>query len=101
MQTFNKQQSNHNQLLRLTKEEQQEPGAVLTCFFENYHLKDLRELLWEWLLTALGTDNSTYAKGRQRSNLIFLYEKLESLTEAAYLLHQSQLAQKGKRKKKK
>lgn len=101
MQTFNKQSSNHNQLLRLTKEEQQEPGAVLTGFFECYHLKDIRELLWEWLLTALGTDNGTYAKGRQRSNLIFLYEQLESLTEAAYLMHQSQLAQKSKRKKKK
>lgn len=92
---------NHNQLLRLSKEQQQEPGAVFTCFFECYHLKDLRELLWDWLLTALGTDNSTYSKGRERSNLIFLYEQLELLTEAAYLIHQRQLPAKIKRKKKK
>ena len=100
MQACNKQKQIHNQLLRLTKEQQQEPGAVLTYFFECYHLKDLRELLWDWLLTALSSDNTTYAKGRERSNLIFLYEKLESLVEAAYLMHQHQPAKKGKRKKK-
>lgn len=100
MQACNKQKQIHNQLLRLTREQQQEPGAVLTYFFECYHLKDLRELLWDWLLTALSSDNVTYAKGRERSNLIFLYEKLESLVEAAYLMHQYQPPKKGKRKKK-
>lgn len=100
MQACNKQKQEHNQLIRLTKEQQQEPTAVLTYFFECYHLKDLRELLWDWLLTALGSDNGTYAKGRERSNLIFLYEKLELLAEAAYLMHQNQPVKKGKRKKK-
>lgn len=101
MRTCNKQKQNHNQLLRLTKEQQQEPAAVLSYFFECYHLKDLRELLWDWLLTALGSDNATYAQGRERSNLIFLYEKIEALAEAAYLLCQEQPAKKNKRKKKK
>lgn len=101
MQTCNKQKQNHNQLIRLTKEQQQEPAAVLSYFFECYHLKDLRELLWDWLLTALSSDNATYAQGRERSNLIFLYEKLESLAEAAFLMQQYPPAKKGKQKKKK
>jgi hypothetical protein len=100
MQASMKQKRKHNQLLRLTKEEQQQPAAVINYFFECYHLTDLRELLWDWLLTALGSDNGTYAKGRERSNLIFLYEKLESLAEATYLMHQDQPDKKGKRKKK-
>lgn len=100
MQASIKQKRQHNQVLRLTKEEQQQPAAVIAYFFECYHLKDLRELLWEWLLTALGSDNGTYGKGRERSNLIFLYEKLESLAEATYLLYQDQATKKDKRKKK-
>ncbi|WP_315818746.1 hypothetical protein [Paraflavitalea speifideaquila] len=99
MQTSNKQKQNCNQLFRLTKEQVQEPTAVLNYFFECYHLKDLRELLWDWLLTALGSDNGTYAKGRERSNLIFLYEKLESLAEAAYLLQQPPSKKHKSRKK--
>jgi hypothetical protein len=100
MQTSNKQKQNCNQLFRLTKEQAQEPATVLNYFFECYHLKDLRELLWDWLLTALSSDNGTYAKGRERSNLIFLFENLESLAEAAYLL-QKQPGKKYKAKKKK
>lgn len=101
METCSKPTQNPHQLLRLTREQQQDPLTVLACFFECYHLKDLRELLWDWLLTALSTDNATYAKGRDRSNLIFLYEKIELLTEAAWIIYQQPSAKKHKRKRKK
>jgi hypothetical protein len=89
----------HAEVLRLSKEEQRQPLDVLTCFFDCYHLKDFRELLWDWLLAALGTDSGIYDKGRERSNLIFLYQKLEALVEAAYLLRLEQTTEKKKRKK--
>ena len=85
----------------LSKEEQQDPIAVLHVFFDCYHVKDLHEVLWDWLLAALSTDSGIYDRGRERSNLIFLYQKLETLVEAAYLLHFKQKKTKVARRKKK
>ncbi|MDF2191388.1 hypothetical protein [Paraflavitalea sp. CAU 1676] len=76
-----------SQLRRLSEEEQKDPQGVITEFFMNYHLKDLREVLWEWLCSGLCHDGSWFQDGLDRSNLIFLYENLEKLAEAAYLLH--------------
>lgn len=98
----NKPKLNEQLLLRLTDAQQAHPASVFVHFFECYHLKDVRELLWDWLLTALGSDNGVYAKGRDRSNLIFLYEKLETMAEAAWVLHKQQPPspkRKGKKKK--
>jgi hypothetical protein len=98
MQKTQKQQA---QLLRLSEEEQKAPQDVLKVFFDCYHLKDLHEVLWDWLLAALSTDSGIYDRGRERSNLIFLYQKLETLVEAAYLLNFKKPEKKAKRKKKK
>ena len=96
-----KTQNQQAQLLRLSEEEQKAPQDVLKVFFDCYHLKDLHEVLWDWLLAALSTDSGIYDRGRERSNLIFLYQKLETLVEAAYLLNFKQPEKKAKRKKKK
>jgi len=90
-----------DQLLRLSEDERRQPLHVLNEFFDCYHLNDLREVLWDWLLAALGTDNGTYDRGKDRSNLIFLYQQIELLFEASYLIHTEQSAQKIKRRKKK
>lgn len=101
MSNTNKKPPQKHHLLRLSKEEQQAPVDVINVFFDCYHLKDLHEVLWDWLLAALGTDNGIYDRGRERSNLIFLYQKIEALAEAAYLLHFKEPDKKATRKKKK
>lgn len=88
-----------NQIRQLSEEEQKDPKEVITEFFLNYHLKDLQEVLWEWLCAGLCHQRSWFQTGIERSNLIFLYENLEKLAEAAYLLHQKPLY-KGKTKRK-
>ncbi|WP_276479699.1 hypothetical protein [Paraflavitalea pollutisoli] len=90
-----------NQLMRLDQSQQADPSAVIRYFFECYHLQDLRELLWDWLLTALSSDNGTYSRGSDRSNLIFLYENLEKLAEAAYLKYGKRAKLKTRKKKRK
>lgn len=75
-----------NCLHRLNAEEIHDPYAVLGQFFSTYHLKDLREVLWEWLSSALG-NNGSYETRLDRSNLLFLYESLEKMAEAAYVIH--------------
>ncbi|MDF2186813.1 hypothetical protein [Paraflavitalea sp. CAU 1676] len=88
-----------NQLRRLSHEEQSDPKSVLAEFFTNYHLHDLRDVLWEWLCAGLCHDGSWFQEGLDRSNLLFLYENLEKLAEAAYLLHRK-AEQKGQTKRK-
>ncbi|NII25160.1 hypothetical protein HB364_08720 [Pseudoflavitalea sp. X16] len=95
------QRKRPEQLLLLSEEEQKQPVKVLDAFFDCYHLKDLREVLWDWLVAALGTDSGIYDRGRERSNLIFLYKQIELLYEAAYVIHKIQSVQKNDRKKKK
>lgn len=84
-----------NQLRRLTEEEQQNPLAVIHNFYDTYHLNELRQELWDWLTAGLTNDSSSFKDGRSRSDLIFLYEQMECLTEAAFLvLQQHQLTKK-------
>lgn len=61
--------------------------GVLDDFFRCFHVEDVREMLWEWLVAALSTDSGSYSTGYDRSNLIFVYERMEMLIEAAYGLH--------------
>ncbi|WP_276482667.1 hypothetical protein [Paraflavitalea pollutisoli] len=79
-------QNVHTALLirRLNPKDISQPANVITEFFTNYHLQDLREALWEWLVTGL-TSTNNYQNGSSRSNLIFLYDQLEKLIEAIYL----------------
>lgn len=74
-----------NRILRLNPEEITDPNLVVVDFFMNYHLKDVREAMWEWLSAGLTSSNEYFNTGRERSNLLFLYENIEKLIEAVYL----------------
>lgn len=84
-----------NNLTRLNKEQQQNPAAILEEFFSNYHLPDIRECLWDWLAAALTSESGTYQTGRARGSLLFLYENIEALAEAAFILHQRRMGSKA------
>ncbi|WP_315821290.1 hypothetical protein [Paraflavitalea speifideaquila] len=96
MKKANKQLEVQHQLHKLTKQEQENPILVLDAFFDNYHLKDVREALWNWLSAGLTSNNSNFRDSRERSNLLFLYEHLESLTEAAWIILQHRKAAQSK-----
>jgi hypothetical protein len=87
MRTLNRNPEWHCQPLRLNDEERQHPESVLDDFFSCFHLQDMREILWDWLVAALSGESGVYNSGFARSNLIFVYEKLELLVEAAHLMH--------------
>jgi hypothetical protein len=87
MRTINRNSQWENQPLRLTEEEKQNPYAVLEDFYSFFHLQDIREMLWDWLVAAMSTDSGQYSTGYARSNLIFTYEKLELLLEATYTIN--------------
>ena len=71
----------HDQPLRLTIPEIENPSSVLTFFFICYDLPDIRACMKELLHDALRADNS------DASSHVALHQDLEKLVEASWLIH--------------
>jgi hypothetical protein len=74
--------------IRLTREQQKHPLQVFAEFFDASSLGNLREDLRRWYEAAVSSDCEVYTSGVDRSNLFFLYNQIEVLIEAAFVLHQ-------------
>lgn len=71
---------------KLSSEEIANPQLVFEELFDFAHLPEARSMLWDWLkATVTGTYPEDLSK-EERNNILFLYEKMEKLIEAAYLL---------------
>jgi hypothetical protein len=72
---------------KLSKEEIENPYQVIHEFFDFAHLPEVRQALWYWL--ALTVTGSYHRKScADKSNLIYLYERVEKLMEAVHIIHQ-------------
>lgn len=71
----------------LAEQEGQNPHMVLADFFSCFHLQDIHEMLWDWLIAALSSESGAYSSGHARSNLIFVYEKVMLLMQAADVIN--------------
>jgi len=85
--SHNKHPQWYNEPLRLSKEQKDDPVLVFEGFFEFYHLNEVRETLWEWLVEVISSRNSISQEGNDRANNIFFYEKLEQIVEACFIIH--------------
>jgi hypothetical protein len=72
----------------LTEEEMADPYLVIDELFDFADLRDARELLWDWLKTTVTGSYHKQLTSTERSALITMFEKIEKLLEAAYVLHQ-------------
>jgi hypothetical protein len=88
MRSLNKHPDWHNQPLRLSEEERQNPRLVIENFFESYHLQEVREMLWSWMVEIVSSSRSIAQDAKQRNDHIYFYEKIETLVEAAFLMNQ-------------
>ena len=86
MRTNNNLPGWHNQPLRLTEEERENPLLVLKVFFDAFHLNDFRNQIWHWLIEVVCSQNSISMEPVERSNHFYLYEKLEALVEACFII---------------
>jgi hypothetical protein len=86
MRTCNHHPQWHNQPLRLTEEERQNPLLVINDFFESYHLQDVRDIFWKWIVEVISSSGSISSEPLERSNHFYFYEKIEALIEACYVL---------------
>jgi len=87
MKTHNQNPVWHNEPLRLTPPQTQNPTLVLTDFFECYHLNEVREIMWQWLTDAVSSPNSHSSDHHERNNYMFFYEKMEALVEATWIMN--------------
>jgi len=85
MRSLNTHPDWHDQPLRLNEEELKNPRLIIDNFFENYHLQEVRQTLWNWLVEIVSSSRSISREGQQRHDHIYFYEKLEALVEAACL----------------
>jgi len=86
MKTVNNHPQWYNQPLRLTEAQKDNLISVFEHFFECYHLNEVRQILWEWLVEIISSNNSISNDGSERNNHIYFYEKVEQLVEACFIL---------------
>ena len=74
----------YDQPIWLSKEEKEVPLQVLKKFFEDYKLNELRYYLWQMVEACLTSENSQFAEPVERADLLFHYQALEKVLEAAH-----------------
>jgi hypothetical protein len=89
MKTLNCHPVWRNQPLLLSPAQTENPNLVLTDFFQSYHLRDVREIMWQWMTEAVSGPNSHSIDHHDRNNYLFFYEKIEALVEAAWTMNRS------------
>jgi hypothetical protein len=98
--TYNRHPYWYNQPLRLTEEQKKDPLPVLDDFFECYHLNEVRQMLWDWLIEVISSNRSIASEPLERSNHLYFYEKIEEIIEAAYILRKKMHKHRRKQEKK-
>jgi hypothetical protein len=84
---------------KLEEDEIEYPFLVIYRFFDYAGIAHQREHLWFMLKTTVtGTFNSSLLDNKERHNMLYAYEHLERLVEAAHLIHRKR-TKKGRYKK--
>lgn len=91
----------HNVPLRLSEEQKQNPVLVLNEFFESFHLNEVREIMWAWMVEVVSSPHSISQDANERSNHVFFYEKMEEVVEACWIIRKKVLKYMRKKKHKK
>ncbi len=87
------------QVYRLSEDEIANPQIVIDELFDFAHLPELRSMLWDWLKSTVSGNYPEDLSKEERVAILLLYEKIEKLVEAAYLLQEGKTVKKKKRYK--
>lgn len=68
--------------------ETNDPMLVIDELFDFSDLPGIRELMWDWLKATVTCTYHKELPREERTAIIALYEKMEKLVEAAYLIKQ-------------
>ncbi|HEY8388881.1 MAG TPA: hypothetical protein VIK74_09770 [Parasegetibacter sp.] len=76
-----------NVIITLSESERENPELAIADFFDNFHLREGQNMIWCMLVAAASSDTGAFDSGIERNNLMFFYERLVKLVEAAYIIH--------------
>lgn len=70
--------------------QQQLAGSTAIIDFLELHpdVKDVKRILWEWLIAAMGSKHADMWIGEQRAEMLFFYEQIGSFVEQVYVIYQ-------------
>jgi hypothetical protein len=91
---FNAEVQEHVQKVKeaRTTEKETEAWDAISGFFKNYRKDEAIESIWKISMAAI-TNPQHESDARERDDIIYFYEKLKEVIEAAYLLNKNQLNQ--------
>ncbi|MFD2885976.1 hypothetical protein, partial [Chitinophaga cymbidii] len=69
------------------KDEVADPLRAIHRFCVLYDLPELRANLWSWLSEMLSSNETSYDSPERRADLLLLYEKLQGLLDAVFLIN--------------
>ncbi|GAA0537723.1 hypothetical protein [Chitinophaga japonensis] len=70
----------------LNDEQIKDPVSAILHFAVEDELEDVRRQMWNWLSVALSAKSASFNNEDNRWELLFLYERLLVLIDAAYLV---------------
>jgi hypothetical protein len=79
-----------DQPIRLTVGQLEEANHVINAFFEGRNPSSIREELRQWYEAVIASNHPGNESGEERVGLFFLYNQLELLIEAAFVLDKNQ-----------
>lgn len=71
---------------RLTQDEIYDPCLVFEALFKQYSLVELKKFLRMWLMESISSRDIV-----ELSDVVWLYEQVEKLMEAAWIIHDKQM----------
>lgn len=71
---------------KLSQEEREDPMQAIRNFFNYANLPDIRQQLWEMLKTTVTGNYCRSLSRRERSDMLYFFEQLEKLVEAAHAM---------------
>ena len=92
MKTHNSHPQWYNQPLRLNEDQLKNPALIFDDFFQCYHLNEVRQTMWQWLVAVVSSAGSVSDDHHERNNHMYFYEKMEALVEGVWIMRQGSAA---------
>jgi hypothetical protein len=85
--------------IRLSQKEMDDPEKVIKEFFINHRLSEYREFLWEWVTVSISALQVAELYDTMPGDLLWYYQEIETMLEAAWAINQKRRNKKDKPKK--
>jgi hypothetical protein len=92
MKTYNNHPIWYNEPMRLNNDQTNNPTPVFDEFFQCYHLNEVRQTMWRWLVTVVSSAGSVSNDAHERNNDLYFYEQIEMLVEGVWVMRRMENA---------